>query len=62
MTMEAYANPHTESFSVWLSRDGRSIVLELPGSRELRFQDGSPGIADRSHWDVLDQILRSTGR
>ena len=55
-----YAAPRTARLTAWLSRDGDTIVLALPGARDLRFQD--PGLADGSNWDVLDQILRSTGK
>jgi hypothetical protein len=57
-----YAAPRTERLTAWLSRNGGTIVLALPGSRELRFQDPDPGLAAGSNWDVLDQILRSTGK
>jgi hypothetical protein len=60
MTIHA-ARPSTR-LTTWLSRDGDSIVLALPGSKELRFQEGEPGASDGSHWEVLNKILRSTGR
>ena len=55
------APPHTR-LTTWLSRDGDSIVLALPGSKELRFQEGELGPSDGSQWEVLDLILRSTGK
>jgi hypothetical protein len=57
-----YAARRTARLTAWLSRNGGTIVLALPGSRELRFQDPRPRPADGSDWDVLDQILRSTGK
>jgi len=46
----------------WLSRDGDSIVLALPGPKELKFEEAASGPSDRSHWELLDRILRSIGR
>jgi hypothetical protein len=60
MTIHA-AHPHTR-LTTWLSRDGDSIVLALPGSKELRFVEAASGPSDGSHWEVLDRILRSTGK
>ena len=57
-----YAAPRTARLTAWLSRDGDTIVLALPGSRDLRFREPDPGLADGSNWDILDQILRSTGK
>jgi hypothetical protein len=55
------AHPHTR-LTTWLSRDGDSIVLALPGSKELRFQEAAGGPSDGSNWEMLDRILRSIGR
>jgi hypothetical protein len=60
MTIHA-AYPHTR-LTAWLSRDGDSIVLALPGSKDLRFQEGESGPSDGLHWEVLNKILRSTGK
>jgi hypothetical protein len=55
------AHPSTR-LTAWLSRAGDSIVLALPGSKELRFEEATSGPSDGSHWEMLDRILRSTGR
>ncbi len=63
MAMTIHAPTHSQRFTGWLSRDGTSIVLELPASTEsLRFLGTGEGPSDDSHWSVLDRILRSTGR
>ena len=60
--MTIHAAHRSTRLIAWLSRDGDSIVLALPGSKELRFQEGESGPSDGSHWEVLNKILRSTGR
>ncbi len=63
MTTTIHAAPHSARLTAWLSRERDSIVLALPGSTEpLRFQEPAAGPSDSSHWEVLDQILRSTGK
>jgi len=60
--MTIHAAHRSTRLTAWLSRDGDSIVLALPGSKELRFEEGEPGPSDASHWEMLDRILRSIGR
>ncbi len=60
--MTIHAARRSTRLTAWLSRDGDSIVLVLPGSGELRFQEGESGPSGGSQWEVLDKILRSTGR
>ena len=63
MTMTIHAATPSVRLNVWLSRDGDSIVLALPGSKEpLRFQEAGVGPSDGTHWGVLNRILRSTGK
>jgi hypothetical protein len=60
ITIQA-AHPNMR-LTAWLSRDGDSIVLALPGSKVLRFEEAATGPSDGSHWEVLNKILRSTGK
>jgi len=63
MATTIHAPTHSTRFTVWLSRDGDSIVLALPGSNEpLRFQGPGATQSEDSNWETLDQVLRSTGR
>jgi hypothetical protein len=63
MAMTIHAAPPSKRLTVWLSRDGDSIVLALNGSKEpMRFQGPVSGASGDSHWEALDQVLRSTGR
>ena len=63
MAITIHAPTRSQGFRGWLSRDGTSIVLRTPASTEpLRFQETGEGPSERSHWSVLDRILRSTGK
>jgi hypothetical protein len=49
----------------WLSRDGDSITLAVPGANEpLRFREQEPESVPSapSNWEILDRVLRSSGR
>jgi hypothetical protein len=59
--MTIHAARRSMRLTGWLSRDGDSIVLELPGS-EWRFEEVASGSSDGSSRKVLDRILRSIGR
>jgi hypothetical protein len=60
--MTIHAARRSMRLTAWLSRNGDSIVLALPGSKELMFEENAPGPSDGSHWEMLDRILRSIGR
>jgi hypothetical protein len=63
MAITVHAAPPNARLTVWLSRDGESIRLLLGGSAEtLSFQEQRSGTSEPSHWEILDKILRTTGK
>ena len=63
MTITVHAAPPSARLTVWLSRDGDSIRLVLGGSAEaLSFQEQHSGTPEPSNWEMLDKILRTTGK
>lgn len=49
----------------WISRDGDSITLAVPGAKEpLRFREEERGSvpSDHTNWEILDRVLRSSGK
>ena len=57
--------PRRVRLKTWLSRDGESILLALPGAEEpLRFpvQEAESVPSRPGNWDILDRVLRSWGK
>jgi hypothetical protein len=52
--MTIYAAHRSLRLPVWLSRDGDSIVLALPGPKELKFEEAASGSSDGPNWKMLE--------